>query len=48
MLLTKIQKQVITTAYIILNLFLVALPAHATYSYLDNTGKLDYLSTEAK
>lgn len=44
----KLQKQVTLTAYIILNLFLVALPAHATYSYLDNTGKLDYLSAEAK
>lgn len=43
----KLQKQVITTAYIMLNIFLVALPAHATYSYISNIDKLDHISVEA-
>ena len=45
---TELQKQVISAAFIILNIFSVTLTAHATYSYLDNTHKLDYLSAEAK
>lgn len=45
---TKLQKQVTLTAFILINLFTTFLTAHATYSYLDNTNKLDYLSAEAK
>ena len=45
---TKLQKQVITTALVLSSLFSVFITSHATYNYLDNTGKLDYLSTEAK
>ena len=43
----KLQKQVITFSFIFTSLFSVFITSHATYNYLDNTQKLDYLS-EAK
>lgn len=42
----NLKLKVITAAFILINIFSLAITSHATYSYLDNTGKLDNLSVD--
>lgn len=48
LVITKIQKRVMIAAFVITNLFIATLTAHATYNYLDNTDKLNHVQTNNK